>query len=65
MPSAAILRKARKRLGESQEEFATRFGVNQSTVNRWENGGVPEHGPARIAVEHVLAGIAIQRKSKD
>jgi DNA-binding transcriptional regulator YiaG len=37
----------RKSLGESQSAFAERFGVNQSTVSRWEDGEEPS-GPALI-----------------
>jgi DNA-binding transcriptional regulator YiaG len=29
--------KTRERLGESQAEFAKHFGVNQSTIQRWES----------------------------
>lgn len=48
---------ARKRLGENQAQFAARFGVDQSTLHRWENKGVPEHGAAKLAVERVLRDI--------
>jgi DNA-binding transcriptional regulator YiaG len=55
------LRKARWRVGESQQEFAARLGVDQSTYSRWENGMLPTKGPARVTIEYVLADIAIQR----
>lgn len=44
----------RIRLGESQTEFARRFGVNQSTVHKWETKGLPNRGTARVAVESLL-----------
>jgi DNA-binding transcriptional regulator YiaG len=47
------LREAREGLGESQAEFAARLGVNQTTVSRWETGGVPK-GTAAFAVERLL-----------
>ena len=42
----------RKHLNESQPAFAKRFGVNQSTVSRWEAGKVPT-GPALILLERL------------
>jgi len=38
-------------LRESQTAFAERFGVDQSTVARWETDGLPKRGAARRAVE--------------
>jgi len=32
----------RIRRGETQEELADRLGVHRSTINKWENGGLPE-----------------------
>lgn len=51
------IRDARAKVSESQEVFATRFGVDQSTVHRWETIGVPERGTTLMAVERVLADI--------
>lgn len=31
-----------QRLRESQADFAARFGVNQTTVYRWETRGLPK-----------------------
>lgn len=58
MIEPADIKRARQRLGESQAAFAKRFGVNQSTLQRWETGGVTESGTARIAIEYVLAELA-------
>ena len=53
----AEIKKMRERLGESQTEFANRFGVNQSTVHRWETEGLPSAGAARMAVEKFAAAM--------
>ena len=37
-PWIVLLRQVRKRLGESQVQFASRFGVATNTVSRWETG---------------------------
>lgn len=41
-------------LGESQVAFGARFGVNQSTVDRWEANGPPSKGAAGKMIERVL-----------
>lgn len=51
------IRAVRKHLGESQAAFAARFGVDQSTVHRWETEGVPSRGAARVAIENLLKSI--------
>lgn len=48
------IKAARASLGESQEEFARRFGVHQSTIARWEARGVKDN-LTRLAVETVLS----------
>lgn len=45
------VRALRNSLNESQAAFAERFGVDQSTVARWEIDGLPTRGTARRAVE--------------
>jgi DNA-binding transcriptional regulator YiaG len=45
------IRALRLKLKESQAKFATRFGVGQSTVARWERDGLPENGTARILAQ--------------
>lgn len=44
------VRALRNSLEESQTAFAERFGVDQSTVARWERDGLPARGTARLAV---------------
>jgi transcriptional regulator with XRE-family HTH domain len=51
------IRAARAALGESQSAFAERFGVDQSTIHRWETDGPPGRGAARKAIEHVLGDL--------
>lgn len=36
--SAALVRRLRRRMGLTQEQFAREVGVTFSTVNQWENG---------------------------
>lgn len=54
MITADRIRSARQSLGESQAAFGERFGVNQSTVDRWETNGAPTRGTARWAIERFL-----------
>lgn len=58
MISGDEVRRAREELGESQAAFASRLGVDQSVVSRWEKKGVPQRGTALIAVQKILAEIA-------
>jgi DNA-binding transcriptional regulator YiaG len=48
--TATKIRRMRLALGENQTEFGRRFGVNQSTVARWEISGIPQ-GTARAALD--------------
>ncbi len=54
-PDASDIKKIRERRGESQAAFAAHFGVDQSTIHRWETRGVPGTGVTRIAIERVLS----------
>lgn len=60
MVDPADIKRHRRRLGESQAEFAKRFGVNQSTVHRWETGDLPIKGIIELGVEAVLADLSVQ-----
>jgi len=42
------IKAVRERLGESQEKFAERFGVDQCTISRWETDGLPDRGPSKL-----------------
>ena len=51
------IRKERERIGESQDEFAKRFGVDQATISRWENNAVPPRGSSLKLISLVLAAL--------
>jgi DNA-binding transcriptional regulator YiaG len=57
------IKTARLSLQESQEAFGARFGVDQSTVHRWETKGLPDRGAARIAVESLLVSLRQQNEA--
>lgn len=61
MPTGSDVRAARDVMQESQAAFGARFGVDQSTIHRWETKGPPGRGPARIAIERVLADLGLQQ----
>jgi DNA-binding transcriptional regulator YiaG len=44
------IKEMRTQLGESQVVFGARFGVDQSTVHRWETETPPKRGPALLAL---------------
>jgi DNA-binding transcriptional regulator YiaG len=60
MVTAKQLKKVRTALDESQAEFAKRFGVNQSTLHRWEHK-MPKKGSAQRVAEYVLAELSVER----
>lgn len=51
------IKRVREERKESQEAFAGHFGVDQTTIHRWETGGVPSRGPAAALIERVLADL--------
>ena len=57
MPTREEIKAARLSLKENQVEFAKRFGVDQATIHRWETKGLPERGPARVAIENFLSNM--------
>jgi len=54
MATADDIRLARENAKESQAQFAQRFGVDQSTIHRWETDGPPARGPAGMAIDQIL-----------
>ena len=60
MITAYDIKKARTRLGESQHAFSKRFGVDQSTVHRWETRGLPKGGTSPMIVARLLSELKIQ-----
>lgn len=45
------IQKARKRLGLSQDQFATAFGVSASTLRKWEQGQRSPTGAAKTLLK--------------
>jgi DNA-binding transcriptional regulator YiaG len=64
MITAEKIRTVRARLAESQEIFARRFGVHQSTIARWEEDGPPSSGPAAILVEALVSRLFKAKRRK-
>src|SRR5215213_4172068 len=52
---------ARNSLGETQREFGQRFLVDQATVSRWEQNGLPDRGLTAVAVKSFLNSMGIGR----
>jgi putative transcriptional regulator len=44
----------RAKVGMTQNEFASAFGISVSTLRHWERGDRKPHGPARVLL-HVVA----------
>jgi len=57
MQSQINIRKLREARGWSRQNMADHFGVNLTTVLRWENNGVPNRGPARRAILREFYGV--------
>ena len=49
----AAIRRLRKKLGLTQEEFAHRLGVSWVTVSRWEHGHSSPRGLSEKALDAV------------
>lgn len=63
---ASLLRTARKRRNEKQEDIATRLGVTQPTVSNWERGAMPHPSMwAAIAEAYGLSLAAVTRLYRD
>jgi transcriptional regulator with XRE-family HTH domain len=45
------IKKLREARGWTRQEMANHFGVNLTTVLRWENNGIPLRGSAKRAIE--------------
>lgn len=58
MISADKIKQTRLKLGESQAAFGDRFGVNQSTIHRWETEQPPQSGPAAKMLDQILSEAA-------
>ena len=47
-PHPVDVKALRARVGMTQEEFASRFGVSTATLRHWERGDRAPHGPALV-----------------
>lgn len=47
VPREINVRAIRRKLGMSQQAFASRFGFSVNTLRHWEQGGRQPEGPAR------------------
>ena len=56
------IKRLREERGESQTAFAAHFGVNQSTVQRWETRGIPDTALGRLIVERLLPELMPKKK---
>jgi DNA-binding transcriptional regulator YiaG len=48
------IKKIREDRHETQAVFGAHFGVDQSTIHRWETNGITDRGVTRLAIERVL-----------
>lgn len=56
-PLSVRIRQIRQALGETQGEFARRFGVKQASVSRWESGAMPE--PPALTLLSEMSGQSV------
>ncbi len=59
---ARLVRGVRRRLRLTQAALASRLGVAQMTVSRWEAGDAPLRPPMRLALANVVATVVSNRK---
>lgn len=65
MENEIDLKELRKRRVWTQEEMGAFFGVDKSTVWRWENEGIPARGLARKAIEREWAASQLEAADAD
>lgn len=52
-PKAMDVKAIRAKVGMSQTEFASSFGISVGTLRHWECGDREPHGPARVLLQVV------------
>jgi DNA-binding transcriptional regulator YiaG len=57
MITGDTIKQARERLGESQDAFCGRLGIDQGTLSRWEAGRLPRTGMVQMHVARVIEEI--------
>ena len=60
MITASEIQEARRKVAESQEAFGRRFGVDQSTIHRWETSGPPRQKVMQEGIRRVLSDIGCE-----
>ena len=58
----AEIKRLREERGESQTVFAAHFGVDQSTIHRWETYGIPDTAFGRLILDRVLPNLLPKKK---
>jgi putative transcriptional regulator len=53
-PDPESIKALRERIGMTQEQFATTFGISVGTLRHWERGARRPQGPAAVLL-HVIA----------
>ncbi|TAK82132.1 MAG: helix-turn-helix domain-containing protein [Aquabacterium sp.] len=53
-PQAIDVKAIRAKVGMTQTEFASSFGISVGTLRHWERGDREPHGPARVLL-HVVS----------
>lgn len=53
-PKALDVKAIRAKVGMTQTEFASSFGISVGTLRHWERGDREPHGPARVLL-HVVS----------
>jgi putative transcriptional regulator len=48
VPPRIDVKRVRRKLGLSQNDFAETFGINAATLRNWEQGRRQPEGPARV-----------------
>lgn len=48
VPPRINVKRVRRKLGMSQNDFAEQFGISAATVRNWEQGRRQPEGPARV-----------------
>lgn len=61
MDQTIDIRAVRKDLGLSQTDFASKMGVDQSTVSLWEKRGWPQRSLIREALERRLEQVRAEQ----
>jgi DNA-binding transcriptional regulator YiaG len=52
------IKRVRASLGESQDAFCARLGIDQGTLSRWEAGRFPRGGMGQKLLERVIGEIS-------